>query len=48
MIIIKTEKQIQAMRESGKILRDTLLKVGEFIKPGMTTKEVISLLINIS
>ena len=40
MIIIKTEKQIQAMRESGKILRDTLLKVGEFIKPGMTTKEV--------
>ena len=40
MIIVKTEKQIQAMRESGKILRDTLLKVEEFIKPGMTTKEV--------
>lgn len=40
MIIVKTEKQIQAMRECGKILRDTLLKVEEFIKPGMTTKEV--------
>ena len=40
MIIVKTEKQIQAMRESGKILRDTLLKVEEFIKPGVTTKEI--------
>ncbi len=40
MIIVKTEKQLQAMRESGKILRDTLLKVEEFIKPGMTTREV--------
>ena len=40
MIIVKTEKQIQAMRESGKILRDTLLKVEEFIKPGITTKEI--------
>ncbi len=40
MIIVKTEKQIEAMRESGKILRDTLLKVEEFIKPGLTTKEI--------
>lgn len=40
MIIVKTEKQIEAMRESGKILRDTLLKAEEFIKPGITTKEL--------
>ncbi|MBR1926073.1 MAG: type I methionyl aminopeptidase [Clostridia bacterium] len=40
MIIVKTEKQIQAMRESGKILRDTLLKVEQFIKPGITTKDI--------
>lgn len=40
MVIVKTEKQIEAMRESGKILRDTLLKVQEIIKPGITTKEI--------
>ncbi len=28
------------MRECGKILRDTLLKVQEFIKPGVTTKDI--------
>ena len=40
MVIVKTEKQIEAMRESGKILRDVLLKVQDFIKPGVTTKEI--------
>ncbi len=40
MIIVKTEKQIQAMRESGKILRDVLLKIEEIIKPGITTREI--------
>ena len=40
MVYVKTEKQIQAMRECGKILRDTLLKVQEFIKPGVTTKDI--------
>lgn len=40
MVLIKTEKQIQAMRESGKILRDVLLKIEEFIEPGKTTKDI--------
>ncbi len=40
MVIVKNEKQIQAMRESGRILRDTLLKIEEFIKAGITTKDI--------
>ncbi len=40
MIKIKTEQEIAYMRESCKIVRDTLNFVGERIKVGMTTKEV--------
>lgn len=40
MVIVKTEKQIQAMRESGRILRDFLVKVKDFLRPGITTKDI--------
>ena len=40
MITIKTEKEIELMRESCKIVRETLEFVGKKIRAGMTTKEV--------
>lgn len=40
MISVKTEKEIEKIRESCKIVRDTLSFVGSKIKAGMTTKEV--------
>ncbi len=40
MVRIKTEKEIDLMREPCKIVKDTLSFVGSKIKVGMTTKEV--------
>lgn len=40
MIIIKSEKEIELMRESCRIVKETLEFVGRKIKAGMTTKEV--------
>ncbi len=40
MITIKTDKDIELMRESGKILRDALLLAEESVKAGMTTGEL--------
>ena len=40
MIHVKTEKEIDLMREPCKIVRDTLEFVGERIKAGMSTREV--------
>ena len=40
MIHVKTEKEIELMREPCKIVRDTLAFVGDRIKVGMSTKEV--------
>ena len=40
MTFIKTEKEIDAIRESCKIVRDTLRYVERHICVGMTTKEV--------
>ena len=37
MIIIKTDKEIEAMREPCGIVRDALLLAEEKIKAGMTT-----------
>lgn len=43
MITIKTDAEIECMRESGKITRDTLDYLASRIKVGMTTKELDSL-----
>ena len=40
MIHVKSEKEIDLIRESCKIVRDTLLFVGSKIKAGMSTKEI--------
>ena len=40
MITIKTDSEVQVMREAGKILRDTLNLIGESVKPGVTTKQI--------
>lgn len=40
MISVKTEKEIEKIKESCKIVRDALSFVGSKIKVGMTTKEV--------
>ena len=40
MIYVKSEKEIELMREPCKIVRDTLAFVGARIKAGMSTKEV--------
>ncbi|MDR3294026.1 MAG: type I methionyl aminopeptidase [Clostridiales bacterium] len=39
-ILIKSKSEIEAMRESGKILRDIHLLVGERLKEGMSTKDI--------
>lgn len=40
MIIVKTDLEIEYMRLAGSVVRDTLLKLEEVIKPGMTTAEL--------
>ena len=40
MITIKTEKELELMREPCKIVRDVLLLIESRIRPGMTTREL--------
>jgi methionyl aminopeptidase len=40
MIIVKKDSEIEYMRLAGIIVRDTLLKLEESIKPGITTAEL--------
>jgi methionyl aminopeptidase len=40
MIIVKKDSEIEYMRLAGRIVRDTLLKLEESIKPGITTAEL--------
>ena len=40
MIIVKTEQEIDAMREPCAIVRDTLAYVGSLVRPGVTTQEL--------
>ncbi len=40
MITIKTEKEIQTMREGGKILANILRELGRRVRPGMTTAKL--------
>src|SRR3989338_3288301 len=40
MINIKTEQEIQIMKEGGKILREFLKKLSEMVKPGITTNNL--------
>ncbi|MFA6300828.1 MAG: type I methionyl aminopeptidase [Candidatus Paceibacterota bacterium] len=40
MIIIKTPEEIEILREGGKRLATALYKVGEMVKPGISTKDL--------
>ena len=40
MIILKTQKELSAMREAGRISNQALLEAGKHIRAGMTTKEL--------
>ena len=40
MISIKTESEIEYMRQAGKIAYDLLMSLKDVIKPGITTKEI--------
>lgn len=40
MITVKTDEQINLMRESGRLTRDVLNLIGREIKEGMTTKDL--------
>lgn len=40
MIYIKSAAEISAMEKSGKIVAETLAKLEEIVKPGITTKEL--------
>ena len=40
MIYVKSEREIDLIRESCKVVRDTLGFVGSKIKAGMSTKEI--------
>ena len=40
MIIIKSEQEIQLMRESGKVTGYILKELEDFIKPGISTKDI--------
>ncbi len=37
---IKTAREIEAMREVGRLAGDTLTRIGEIIRPGITTNEI--------
>ena len=40
MIVLKTEREIEIMREAGKIVAKTHLELQQHIRPGITTKEL--------
>lgn len=40
MIIIKTNQEIEYMRQAGSVVRDTLLKLQEAVRPGVTTAQL--------
>lgn len=40
MIYIKTDSEVDLMMESAEVLRETMSKVGEAVRPGVTTAEL--------
>lgn len=43
MIVLKTDKEIEAIRESCRVVSETLKLIGRRIRPGMKTKELNTL-----
>lgn len=40
MIIVKTDQEIELMREAGRIVAECHALLGELVKPGVTTIEI--------
>ena len=40
MVNLKTSRELQLMREAGKISQEALLKAGEAVRPGVSTFEL--------
>ena len=40
MIVIKSEHELQLMREAGKVCSEIFAKLEELIKPGISTKDI--------
>lgn len=40
MIYLKSDSEIELMRKAGRIVAETLIRIEEVIKPGITTKEI--------
>jgi methionyl aminopeptidase len=40
MIYLKSDAEIELMRKAGRIVAETLIKIEEVIKPGITTQEI--------
>ena len=43
MIYLKTDEEIELLRENNILVSETLAEVGRHIRPGVTTKELDSL-----
>lgn len=41
MIYLKTDEEIELLRENNLLVSETLAEVGRHIRPGVTTKELI-------
>ena len=40
MVTIKSEREIELMREAGRILAEVHRELGKIVKPGISTKEI--------
>ena len=40
MVTIKSEREIELMREAGRILANVHEELGKVVKPGISTKEI--------
>lgn len=40
MLVIKTQRELQLMREAGRIAATALKKAGDMVKPGVSTEEI--------
>lgn len=40
MISIKSSREIELMRETAALARDTLIYIGDYVKPGVSTEEI--------
>ena len=47
MIYLKTDEEIELLRENNILVSETLAEVGRHIRPGVTTKELDSIAVRL-